>query len=109
MRNQMVIAALWVLLLAGGLCNGQQNTSEAGRKVVSRVVPGYPELARRMNIRGIVKIEATVAPNGTVKSTRAIGGNPLLISAAENALLKWRFAPNAEETHEIIELRFNPD
>jgi hypothetical protein len=33
------------------------------RKVVNRIVPTYPEMARSMNLKGIVKLDAMVAPN----------------------------------------------
>jgi len=38
------------------------------RKVKSRVAPIYPQLARQMNISGMVKVQVTVAANGTVKA-----------------------------------------
>jgi hypothetical protein len=60
------------LLLIGGwaatsapLAWGQE---EINRKPKSKVAPVYPELARRMNITGVVKVQVTVAANGTVKS-----------------------------------------
>src|SRR5690242_16176168 len=40
------------------------------RKVKTRVSPAYPELARRMSIAGVVKVQVVVAPNGTVKNTK---------------------------------------
>ena len=79
------------------------------RKVVSRVVPVYPELARRMNLQGTVKIRVTVAPNGTVKSTEPVGGSPLLVKAAENAIYKWRWIPAKQESSHLVELRFHPE
>ena len=40
--------------------------------------PQYPELAKKMNLSGTVKIEVVVAPNGTVKEARVVGGHPVL-------------------------------
>jgi membrane protein involved in colicin uptake len=54
-----------------------------------------------------VKLRATIAPNGSVKSIESVGGNPLLIKAAHEAVKKWRYAPAADETRESIELRFD--
>jgi len=66
------IARLFVfgmLVVAPILSRAQQSDqSEGNRKVVARVAPRYPELARTMNLRGLVKVEAVVAANGTVKS-----------------------------------------
>ncbi len=88
---------------------GQQGSSETTRKVTNRVVPGYPELARAMNVRGIVRLEVLVAPNGTVKSVKVIGGHPVLVQAAERAVQKWKWERVEHESNEAIELRFNPE
>lgn len=55
----------------------------------------------------MVKLVALVAPNGSVKSTEAVGGNPVLIRAAVDAVKGWKFAPALNETREVIELRFS--
>jgi TonB family protein len=86
----------------------QQEQSESKRKVVNRIVPAYPELARRMNVRGTVKLEALVATNGNVKSLQVKGGHPLLTEAAQTAIMKWRWEPSSHETREPIEFRFDP-
>jgi TonB family protein len=86
---------------------GQQNApSSTERKVVTRVAPDYPELARRMHLQGIVKVEAVVRANGSVKSTRVLGGNPVLVDAALNAVGKWKFEPAQNETTEVVQLTF---
>jgi TonB family protein len=79
------------------------------RKVKTRVSPAYPELARRMSIAGLVKVQVVVAPNGTVKSTKVIGGHPLLVTAAVEAVKKWRFEPAADETTGVVEFKFDPN
>ena len=56
-----------------------------------KVAPVYPDLARRMNITGVVKIAVTVSTNGSVKNAKVIGGHPVLASAALDAVKKWRF------------------
>jgi TonB family protein len=77
------------------------------RKVATRVSPAYPELAKRMHIHGIVRVEAIVRANGTVKSTRVLGGNPVLVDAAQEAIGKWRFEPAQAETTETVQLTFD--
>jgi len=79
------------------------------RKVTSRVVPAYPELARAMNVKGSVRLQVVVAPNGTAKSVKVIGGHPVLAQAAERAVQKWKWERVAHDTSEPIELRFNPE
>ena len=85
-----------------------QEQSEATRKIVTRVIPVYPELANKMQIRGTVRVEAVVAPNGKVKFTQVIGGSPVLVKAAVDAIEKWKWGPTPQETKELIELNFHP-
>jgi TonB family protein len=61
-----------------------------------------------MNIAGTVKIEVTVAPNGTVKEARIVGGHPVLASSALDAAKKWRFEPAPSESTGVIEFKFEP-
>ena len=61
-----------------------------------------------MNIAGTVKIEVTVAPNGTVKEARVVGGHPVLANSALDAAKKWRFEPAPGESTGIIEFKFEP-
>jgi TonB family protein len=81
---------------------------ESERKVVVRAAPIYPELARKAHLQGVVKVEAVVRPNGTVKTTRVVGGNPVLVEAATNAVSKWKFEPQSSESTEVIQLTFVP-
>jgi TonB family protein len=86
----------------------QQSANETKRKVVNRVMPLYPSTARSMNLRGVVKIEAVVATNGTVKSVEVKGGHPILVQSAESAIEKWKWEPSSRETVEPIEVQFDP-
>ncbi len=86
----------------------QQEQSESSRKIVSRVMPNYPEMARTLNLKGSVKAEAIVKPNGMVKSVDVKGGHPVLVRAAQDAIYRWRWEPSAHETREPIEVRFDP-
>jgi len=102
-----LLVLLSVLSFAPGYAHAQES-SESVRKILTRVAPQYPSLARSMNIRGTVRAVATVAPNGTVKSVEVKGGHPVLAEAAQNALRQWKFEPASHETYEIIEIRFAP-
>jgi protein TonB len=85
-----------------------QEASEAVRKVITKVAPQYPPLARSMNISGTVRVEIVVAPNGSAKSVEVKGGHPVLADSAQNAVRQWKWVPATHETHESVELRFNP-
>jgi TonB family protein len=78
------------------------------RRIISKVAPDYPELAKRMHLQGSVKLEVGVKADGVVKSTRVIGGNPVLVQAAADAVSKWKFEVSQGETVEIIQLTFQP-
>jgi len=102
----LVTSALMILtvnLAAGQSAAGAAN---AERKVTNRVAPVYPELAKKMHIHGLVRVEAIVRPNGSVKSTRILGGNPVLVDAAQDAVAKWKFEPVQGETTEVVQLAF---
>ena len=71
------------------------------RKPVANPDPEYPEIARRMNITGTVRIEIVVATDGTIKSMKVMGGHPLLVDAVQKALKKWKYAPGAETTMQL--------
>lgn len=79
-----------------------------GRKLLTKVIPQYPGLARSMNIEGIVKADVLVAATGKVQSIEVKGGHPVLAQAAQDALKHWKWEPAAHETHEVVEMRFKP-
>jgi TonB family protein len=98
------------LLLIGGwaattsLAYGQ----ELDRKVKSKLIPNYPDLARRMNVTGVVRVQVIVSPNGMIKDAKLIGGHPVLANVALDAIRKWRFEPGPQESSGIVEFRFDP-
>jgi TonB family protein len=105
-----VLAAVTMGLTLGAGSAGAQATQsdEIVRRAKTRVDPNYPELARKMNLAGTVKIEIVVAPNGTVKDARVVGGHPVLANAALDAARKWRFEPASTESKGIIDFKFEP-
>jgi TonB family protein len=86
----------------------QEEQTDSARKILTRVMPQYPEMARTMNIRGSVKAEVLVKPNGAVKSVDVKGGHPVLVRAAQEAIYRWKWEPAARETREPIEVKFDP-
>jgi len=101
---------LAMMLVPAGVCPQGALGQETAivRKVKTRVSPDYPELARRSNIGGRVRLVVVVAPNGSVKSTKALGGHPLLIGAAQDAVKKWKFESAGEESSGVVEVEFKP-
>jgi len=86
-----------------------QEAPGSERKVLSKVNPQFPALARSMQIRGNVKVEALVEPNGKVKSVEIKGGHPVLAQSAANAVRMWRWEVASHETRELVEIHFGPE
>ena len=85
-----------------------QDQPGAERKVLNKVTPAYPDIARKLQLSGTVKVEVIVRADGKVKSARVLGGSPLLAQTAADAIGKWRWTPAPGETKELIELHFHP-
>ena len=109
MKSTIKTIALIVLAIAADFASpwsfGQ--TAPSARVIKNKVVPVYPELAKRMNIGGTVRVELTVDKTGQVKTAKAIGGPPLLIDAAVNAAKQFKFVAAADESVEVIPFNFN--
>ena len=102
-----ILAGVALTSILGMLTLAQSSSSDEGkRKVKTKVSPTYPELAKRMNVAGKVKIEVIITPDGHVKSTRALGGHPLLVQACIDAVKEWKFAAAPEETTQVVEFEF---
>src|SRR5579862_7739729 len=110
MRKKLALIVLIVISCSfvSVLSQGQQASAENGRKVVHKVEPAYPPVAKRMNLGGTVKVIAVVAPDGNVRKVEPVGGSPLLVQAAESAITQWKFAPAGGESRETVELHFTP-
>jgi TonB family protein len=103
--------AVSLLLIAGAASYASPlwGQEEVTRKVKSKVAPTYPELARRMSISGVVKVMVTVDRTGNVKTTKLVGGHPVLAGAAIDAIKKWKYDAASEETTGIVEFHFDPN
>ena len=114
---QMRYAVVLFLLLSycfgpAGAAQGQQTPvgnarSESSRRIVRKTVPVYPAVAKRINLGGTVKVVAVVSADGKVESVEPVGGSPILLKAAEDAIAQWQFAAGGE-SKETVELRFKP-
>lgn len=110
-----VVFGLGMVAAGGGLicpalarAQEEVKTDELARKPKSKVAPIYPAIARRMNIAGTVKLSVVVAPNGVVKSSKPMGGHPLLVNAAMDAVKQWKFEAAPTESSGIVEFKFQP-
>lgn len=76
------------------------------RKIKAKVAPTYPEIAHRMGITGKVKLSVVISANGTVRDAKVIGGHPILVNAAMEAVKKWKYEPTPGETTGTVEFTF---
>jgi protein TonB len=75
----------------------QQRIRQGGQvqaaKLLNKVQPMYPPLARQTRISGTVRLHAIIAKNGTVEQLEVISGHPLLVQAALDAVRQWKYQP----------------
>jgi TonB family protein len=93
---------------AGVVKGADGNAGELSRKPKVTVAPVYPDMARRMSITGTVKLAVVVSPNGMVKSSKPVGGHPLLVNAAMDAMKQWKFESSPTESSGIVQFTFHP-
>ena len=106
MRSLVVAIVVSAALVIGIDPAEAQNDLE--RKVVARVAAVYPEIAKRTHLVGVVKVQVMIRPDGTVKSTKVLGGHPVLIPPAIDAVRRWKFEGGPEESTEVVEVTFQP-
>jgi TonB family protein len=105
MRCGLAVAALALCAQSFVLA---QDAGARLRPIAARTAPVYPELARSLNLQGVVKLRVAVTADGIAKATEVLGGNPVLARAAQDAVAHWKWAPSPHETTELVELRFHP-
>jgi len=62
-------------------------------RLVNKVQPLYPPLARQTRISGTVKLHAIIGKNGAVEQLQVVSGHPLLVQSALDAVRQWRYQP----------------
>jgi len=78
---------------------GLDNVTEPVLIESSKVLPRYPELARRAGVPGQVILEAVIQADGTVASVRILREAPPRIGFAESAadaVARWRYRPGTQ-------------
>ncbi|HZQ94070.1 MAG TPA: energy transducer TonB [Candidatus Sulfotelmatobacter sp.] len=101
-------ALLLTMLSSVCLAPAQRVKATGERHIINRVRVIYPPIALQMRLQGTVKILATVAPSGKVVKTELIGGSPVFVPYAMDAvsLMNWETAP--KQTQEMVEIEFSP-
>jgi len=86
---------------------GAQNATKPHRKVLVMFEPEYPTILKNGHFEGQVRLEATVLATGTVTKVECKGGNPMLAQYAQQAVMRWKYAPAPAQTVEDVVFVFN--
>jgi TonB family protein len=100
-RSVLTLVFISVLFFSPGGSRGQET-----RKLIKKVDPVYPDLARKMNMTGTVRVEISIATDGSVHDVQILGGNPVLAAAVEDAVKQWKYASGQAETKKALEFKF---
>jgi TonB family protein len=86
-------------------------SKEMGERLINRVAPLYPPLARQARIQGTVMLLAVINKSGDVQSVQLISGHPMLAPAAIAAVKQWKYRPyllndEAVEVETTVQVNF---
>ncbi|HXM98415.1 MAG TPA: energy transducer TonB [Candidatus Dormibacteraeota bacterium] len=71
----------------------RQGGNVQAARLVNKVQPQYPPLARQTRISGTVRLHAIIGKDGGVQSLTLESGHPLLVQSALDAVRQWRYQP----------------
>jgi TonB family protein len=94
-----------IVLLSAAPGNAQDNSI---RKVLKKAPVAYPMILKSKGIGGVVRLRVFVKPDGTVRDTDVVGGNPILVESAQKSVMQWKFTPGSSETAIEISVVFDP-
>lgn len=80
-------------------------------KLLRRVLPEYPQLAKIARVQGVVQLVAVISRDGTIQELRVVSGHHLLVPAAVAAVRQWVYRPTLLSGQPVeviapIEVRF---
>jgi TonB family protein len=81
---------------------------DATRKVLKKAPVAYPSILKSKGIGGVVRLKVFVKPDGTVRDTEVLGGNPILAESAQKSVMQWKFSSASSETALEISVTFDP-
>ena len=104
-RKSWLGALLFSTLLA---CSIASQAQDSGRKIVKRVPVAYPSILKSKGIGGVVRLKVFVKPDGSVRDSEVLGGNPILAESAQKSVMQWKFSPASSETALELSVTFDP-
>lgn len=103
--RKFAIRTIFAVAILAAAANPQ---APEGRKVIAHPAPVYPDTARKFSISGTVKVQVLIAADGHIKEVKVIGGHPMLVSAVQETLKSWQYAPAPAESSTTLEFSFHP-
>jgi protein TonB len=85
-------------------------TGVAEANLIRKVMPIYPPIAKSARVQGTVEFTAIISKEGNIENLRLVRGHPLLVKAAEEAVLQWRYRPtllNGEPVEVVTDIIVN--
>jgi len=79
-------------------------------QLLHKVQPSYPPMAKMTHVQGIVEFTATISKTGSIENLQLVRGNPLLVKAAQEAIVQWKYKPtllNGEPVEVITDILVN--
>lgn len=95
---------LTVLLSWSAIAQAQ----DSARKVLKKAPVAYPSILKSKGIGGVVRLKVFVNPDGTVRDSEVLGGNPILAESAQRSVMQWKFSPASSETAIELSVTFDP-
>ena len=81
---------------------------DSARKVLKKAPVPYPSILKSKGIGGTVRLKVFVKPDGTVRDTEVLGGNPILAESAQKSVMQWKFSSASSETTLELSVVFDP-
>jgi TonB family protein len=104
-KNPLGTLCACVLLLC---CTAHGQAQENARKVLKKAPVSYPSILKSKGIGGVVKLRVYVKPDGSVRDSEVIGGNPILAESAQKSVAQWKFSTGSTETMMEVSVVFDP-
>ena len=82
----------------------------AAANLIRKVQPVYPPLAKSARVQGTVEFTATISKDGNIENLTLVRGHPLLVNAAKEAVLQWKYKPtllNGQPVEVITQIDVN--
>jgi TonB family protein len=96
------IVAFTLTLLAAPAARAQTKPRDGAKiicpllpssKLIKKVKPVYPELAKQAHIEGKVSLQCIIGTDGAVEKIEVKEGPALLVEAATKAVSQWKYKP----------------